>query len=160
MMDRSPVFLKSWWKRWIMFRGLLPDWNFLLQKQWTTSKLDVMKLDVIINQFWKGCWVNTKTPVVQRLQKGCSFDLVPYVEECLSGVLPMSSLPHSLANVIDLIKFVGQEFKTSKEKLVWPSTYEHTTFLFWGHPVGCFRTPGSHLEPSAMGRLSGSKKLM
>jgi hypothetical protein len=69
-------------------------------------------------------------------------------------------LPHSLANVIDLIKFVGQEFKTSKEKLVWPSTYEHTTFLFWGHPVGCFRTPGSHLEPSAMGRLSGSKKLM
>jgi hypothetical protein len=57
MMDRSPVFLKSWWKSWIMFRGLLPHWNFLLQKQWTTSKLDVMKLDVIINQFWKGCWV-------------------------------------------------------------------------------------------------------
>jgi hypothetical protein len=91
-----------------------------------------MKLDVIINQFWKGCWVNTKTPVVQRPQKGCSFDLVPYVEECSSGVLPMSSLPHSLANVIDLIKFVGQEFKTSKEKPVSPSTYEHTTptFLF------------------------------
>jgi hypothetical protein len=71
-------------------------------------------------------------------------------------------LPQNLANVIDLIKFVGQEFQTSKEKLVWPSTYEHTTStsLFSGHPVGCFRTPGSHLEPSAMGRLSGSKKLM
>jgi hypothetical protein len=43
--------------------------------------------------------VNTKTPAVQRLQKGCSFDLVPYVEECLPGVLPMSSLLHSLAKV-------------------------------------------------------------
>jgi len=73
-----------------------------------------MKLDVIINQFWKGCWVNSKTPVVQRLQKGCSFDLVPYVEECLPGVLPMSSLLHSLIGQ----EFVGQEFKTSKEKLV------------------------------------------
>ncbi len=62
--------------------------------------------------------MNTKTPVIQRLQKGCSFDLVPYVEECLPGLLPMSSLPQNLANVIDLIKFVGQEFKTSKEKLV------------------------------------------
>jgi hypothetical protein len=43
---------------------------------------------------------------------------------------------------------------------VWPSTYKLTTptFLFWGQQVGCFITPGSHLEPSAMGRQSGSKK--